>query len=58
MQPHPQDNDILAKPQPLPHSDNIQPRPPSGELPPPPQTKRSCDVKTRPDGPHTRSDPK
>ena len=53
VQPHPKSSDIPAKPQLVPDNEGIQPRPPSSE--PPPQRRRSGDVRTRSGDPHIRS---
>ena len=67
VQPHPKSSDVPAKPQLVPQSGDIQPRPPSSDPPPRRRKsgdvrirsgdshKRSGDVRTRSGDPHTRS---
>lgn len=56
VQPCPHNSDVTVNPQPVLHSGDIQPCPPSGE--PPQRRRRSGDVRTRSGDPHTRSDQK
>ena len=53
VQPRPHNSDVTVNPQPVLHSGDIQPRPPSGE--PPQRRRRSGDVRTRSGDVRTRS---